>query len=120
MKFYVAGKWEEREAIRRLQNELRNLGHEITKDWTVDEEDAPGYPVINVVEDVRGAKVADAYVGLFVNSHNYRGALVEMGVALGNRKRVYIIGHGIDGCIFAGHPLVTVFDNVNDFLKGIN
>ena len=120
MKFYVAGKWEERRLVKFLQAALIELGHEITKDWTVDEEFEPGYPIINVVEDVRGAKTADAYVGIFKNTHNYKGALIEMGVSLGSRIPIYIIGHAIDSCIFTSHPLVRQFDNEEQFIAYID
>jgi len=119
VKFYIAGKFEERPSVKALQNELIKLGHEITKDWTLDEEDEPGYPVINAVEDVRGVKMAGAYVGLYINSHDYKGALVEMGVALGARIPLYIIGHAVDSCIFINHPLVETFETVGEFLEWI-
>lgn len=119
MKFYVAGKWEEREEIRKLQAELRRLGHLITIDWTWHEVDDPGFPSQYAVEDIIGATSADAYIGVFVNSHSYKGALVEMGAALACGKSVYIIGRAIDSCLFAGHPLVQRFDTELEFLNFI-
>lgn len=116
MKFYVAGKFGERGAIRELMNKLEANGHTITKDWTVDEEDVAGFPIINVVEDIYGIRIADAYIGVFLNEHNYKGALVEMGVSLGLRKPTYIIGHATDACVFNSHPLVKQFDTIGDFL----
>lgn len=117
LRIYVAGKWEEREEIRKLQNELRKLGHIITIDWTWHEVDDPGYPSQYAVEDIIGVSGCDCYVGVFKNSHDYKGALVEMGVALSFDRKVYIIGHAIDSCLFVGHPLVQTFDTERDFLK---
>lgn len=117
MKFYVMGKWEEREEIRKLQAELRRLGHIITIDWTWHNEDDPGFPSQYAVEDIIGACSADACVGRFINKHNYKGALIEMGASLASGKRVYIIGHAIDSCLFVGHPLVQKFDTELEFLS---
>jgi len=116
MKFYVAGKWEDRFRCKELMIRLRKLGHEITKDWTVDEENAPGYPVINVVEDIRGVTQADFYVGIFIEHYSYKGALIEMGAALALRKPVFIVGAALDSCIFIAHPLVKKFSSIRNLL----
>jgi len=107
MKFYVAGKFEVWERVRGIQNYLISQGYEITKDWTSDKESDNGFPIINVVEDIRGIAMADAYVGVFEEGYIYKGALVELGAAIALRKKVYIIGHAQDSCIFINHPLVT-------------
>ena len=114
--FYIAGKWQEREEVRKLQNELRRLGHLITIDWTWHEVDDPGYPSQYAVEDIIGATSCDAYVGLFLNDVNYKGALVEMGASLAMGKKVFVIGHAIDSCLFSSHYLVSKFDTVNEFI----
>ena len=120
MNFYVAGKWEERAEIRKLQNKLRELGHMITIDWTWHEVDDLGFPSQYAIEDINGATWADAYVGRFINKHAYKGALVEMGAALSAGNKVFIIGHAIDSCLFVGHPLVKQFDNADEFLNYIS
>ena len=117
MDFYVAGKYEEREEIRVLQNTLRELGHEITVDWTWHEVDDPGFPRQYAMEDINGVICGDAYVGRFINEHTYKGALVEMGAALAMGKWVIIIGHAIDTCLFVGHPLVQQFETESEFLS---
>ncbi len=119
MKFYVAGKFGERLEVRDFCSKLVSKGHEITKDWTSDEESDNGFPVINVVEDTRGVAMADAYIGRFLNPHIYKGALVEMGMAIGLRRNVYIIGHAMDECIFIHHPLVHRFDSEDEFIEYI-
>jgi len=92
MKFYVAGKWQDRKNIRKLMDKIQNLGHAITYDWTIDEENAAGYPVLNTINDTRGVQICDAYVGRFVEENHYRGALVELGIAMGLSKKIYVIG----------------------------
>ena len=117
--FYIAGKYEEREEVRRLQDALRKLGHMITIDWTWHKVEDPGYPSQYAIEDINGASWADAYVGRFITKHDYKGALVEMGAALAGRNKVFIIGHAIDSCLFVGHPLVKQFDDEDEFLEYI-
>ena len=34
MRVYVAGKWQDREMVREIMDDLENMGHEITVDWT--------------------------------------------------------------------------------------
>ena len=119
MRFYVAGKFENKEEIKVLQNELRKGGHIITVDWTWHKYDDPGYPSQYAVEDIIGASSCDAYVGVFKEDVGYKGALVEMGAALAFGKKVYLIGHAIDSCLFVGHPFVRQFDGIKEFLDFI-
>lgn len=116
-KFFVSGKFEDRLNIRYLQDELRKMGHEIVEDWTNHEYSDKGYPVDFAISDIEGVGKADVYVGRFVADYNYKGAFVEMGVALGQGKRCVIIGHAVDSCIFIHHPLVHQVENDEKFLK---
>ncbi len=117
MKFYIAGKWQDRKNCRKLMRELQCLGHSITYDWTDDEENAEGYPVQNTINDTVGVQICDAYVGRFIEENHYRGALVELGIALGLTKKIYIIGHSEDDCIFTNHPSVQKFEDEGEFLS---
>ena len=116
MKLYVAGKWEERLNVKLLMVRLKSIGHEITMDWTDSKYEDEAYPVEYSIADIDGVYAADMYAGLFVRPYQYRGALVEMGVALGLRIPCAIIGHQIDSCIFVHHPLVTQYDSTTDFV----
>ncbi|KKN74989.1 hypothetical protein LCGC14_0384910 [marine sediment metagenome] len=117
MKFYVAGKWEDRKNCRKLMDKIQDLGHAISYDWTTGEETDEGYPIVNAINDTRGVQVSDVYVGRFIDKNNYKGALVELGIALGLNKRIFIIGHAIDSCIFCHHPSVRRFENESEFLS---
>ena len=111
MKFYVAGKYQERQMITEIMDELRALGHEITTDWTSHGYATPEVHSSYAVDDVRGVKEADVYIGVFINGHRYRGALCELGAALALDKPCWIIGYAEDDCIFMLHPLVEHFDD---------
>ena len=117
MRFYIAGKWQDRRNIRKLMDKIEGLGHTITYDWTKDEENAEGYPIINTINDTRGVQACDTYVGRFIETNNYKGALVEFGIALGLNKKIFIIGHAVDACIFTNHPGAQKFETELEFLS---
>ncbi len=119
MKFYVAGKFQDRKNVRKLMDKIEGLGHTITYDWTPDEVNAEGYPIMNTINDTRGVQLCDGYVGRFVEENHYRGALVELGIALGLGKRIYIIGHAEDNCIFINHPSIQKFETELECLSYI-
>jgi len=104
---YVAGKWEEKEAVRTVMAQLREAGHYITYDWTVIESDGTRKQVEEQAKaDRAGVISADAFVGVFEKDLAYSGALSEMGMALAMGIPVYLIGHAIDRNIFTKLPEV--------------
>ena len=116
MKLYVAGKWQDRVSVSSLMTRLKKLGHEITEDWTVHSEKDRDWAKQYSQDDIIGVQIADMYVGLFLRSYKYKGAIAELGAALALGKPCAIIGHQIDSCIFTNHPLVTQYDSTTDFV----
>jgi nucleoside 2-deoxyribosyltransferase len=119
MKVYLAGKWEERDKCKYLMNKLIEAGFEITCDWTnhVNPPEGEEYKLSGYAyADIKGVQDADCLIFYAVFPHNYRGAFVEMGAALGLGKPVYVIGHGIDGCIFLYHNHVMKFDKLSEVI----
>ena len=113
MLVYVAGKWEDKERVRAVMEELIATGHRVTHDWTT-EEGSDSYTE-RALNDLRGVWFADALVIVAVNTElPYRGTLVELGAALALGKPVYVIGgkgwftseKDETGMIFTSHPLV--------------
>lgn len=94
-KVYVAGKFEDKENVRRVQQRLRDLGFEITHDWTPD--DASDLQK-SAVEDFEGVLQADFLVVL--NHTLLYGAAVEIGIALGLGRPVYVIGPQVRDNVF--------------------
>lgn len=109
MKIYVAGKWEDRERVAEIMRVLKGIGHEITLDWSDHKYEDEEYPQQYCQEDVQGVKDAELYLGIFVAEYNYRGSLVEMGIALGEGIPVWLLGDKADSCIFSNHPSVRRF-----------
>lgn len=115
---YVAGKWETRSnpgEAKDVMQALRHAGHTITHDWTISEENTAE----NADKDLHGVLEAQAFVGLFKEDLPYQGALVELGVALGWAKPIYILGNApvVERCIFMKHPRVKLISSVQKLLK---
>ena len=105
MKIYVAGKFEDHDECRKIMDSLEQAGHVITCDWTVhyfSDKKCPKERRLkeHCLDDINGVKNCDCLVFNALNERNYRGALVEMGIAIGLNKPVLVLGHGIDNCIF--------------------
>lgn len=102
MRIYVAAKFEDRANAALLMNQLRKAGHTITYDWTectiCDEAQAR--------QDVEAILGADIFVGIFVETLPYQGAIAEFGIAVARGIPCYLIGHAIDACIFTKLPNV--------------
>ena len=118
--YYVAGKWQDREMVSVFMDELRKRGHEITEDWTVHSEKEDGWALKYSVADINGVCEASEYVGLFYEDYQYKGAIAELGAALALNTPCHIIGHRIDSCIFAHHPLVLHYDRERDFFERLD
>ncbi len=132
MKIYVAGKWKEREKIRSLMDMFEARGHIITCDWTNHiaperNERVDGHGIFNkeynwsknvdwaqnghktyAEEDLEGVKTCDIIVAYMPDPDIfYKGAWIEIGIALGLNKMVVIIGKDIT-TVFLGLPNIVV------------
>ncbi|WP_102027580.1 nucleoside 2-deoxyribosyltransferase [Salirhabdus sp. Marseille-P4669] len=88
MKFYIASSLKNRELVRYVARRLENKGHVLTYDWTKNER-VENYEDLKAIgeAEIKGVKEADFVVMLMpggVGSH------VELGIALGLGKRVYL------------------------------
>ncbi len=109
MKLYIAGKWEDRSRVAEIMRICRGIGIEITCDWTDHKYSDEAYPRQYCMDDLDGIRNCDLYLGIFVADYHYRGALVEMGIALGIGIPVWLFGDKQDDCIFSHHPSVRKF-----------
>lgn len=118
MKLYIAGKWSEREEIKKIMEMFELRGHIITVDWTnhIHSTKSKEY----AIEDIQGVKDCDVLIaymktpGIF-----YKGCWVEIGAALALDKRVIIIGHEVSS-VFLGHPNIHVFNSKEEALSFID
>lgn len=124
MKFYVAGKYQERDCVRLVFKELEALGHIITVDWTnhdIYPNDAVEQKLgLFAHDDIEGVREADAFIGCLLNDHVYKGLWCEMGAALALGKPVYLVGSAGDSCIFANHKLVKKFKTFQELYSFVS
>ncbi|KKK84470.1 hypothetical protein LCGC14_2783020 [marine sediment metagenome] len=108
MKFYVAGKWQDRENVKELQGWLIEHGHSITVDWAEHEySEDTDFLRRWAILDIQGATECDVLIALLERPHDYRGLWVEMGAAIAAGKKIWLVGHAGDSCIFLHHPSIA-------------
>ena len=118
-RIYVAGKWQDRKRVQEIQERLRRRGHTITIDWTCHEFDAKDGVVAGfdelalfALEDEWGVRSADAVIAVMEQDYSYKGAWVEIGMALALGKPVYMLGTAGHSCIFVNHPSIQPFQTM--------
>jgi hypothetical protein len=126
VKVYLAARFDERERVREMQDQVRARGHEITADWTTHDPiarygDRPELAREYALEDLQGVSDADAFVFLTSASVG-TGTHTELGVAIRNylttgRPRVFVIGEHTSRSIMYFHPAV---ERRSDFAEVLN
>lgn len=118
MKLYIAGS--NQEEARKVAKLCKESDHIITSTWL--EEDF--FRTSEYTEkdrnkiadkDVKEVIESDALVLLSSPTRIPGGKFVEVGVALGNEKPVFILGHRENMLMY--HSLTKQFDNAEDMLK---
>src|SRR4051812_27671723 len=102
MKLYVAAKWEDRPRARVIMDRLIAAGHTITYDWTRAEQ----FSIAQACHDKQGVMDADALVFIAEHDYAFKGAYVELGMAVARGIPIYILGEAINACIFILLPEV--------------
>jgi len=96
MNIYVAGKWEETEAVRAVQELVRQAGHIVSYDWTRYLKDLPLR--LQAIADLEGVLQADAVI--FLNHPRCAGAFTEIGIAIGQQIPVVVVKPELKDNIF--------------------
>lgn len=125
-KVWVSGAWVHRKAMGIKIDQLRQLGYEITHDWTRVEkapnptpEDQGSYAKF----DIDGVKKSDVAVAVMDDpDYAYRGTYTEIGCALGIGKPLHIVcpveGDAyIKTNVFFHHPDITHHKSWDDFVE---
>lgn len=99
LKVYVASKFENKDVVRSVHRLLRDLGHEVTMDWTIHDAGSRRGLELAVFlqmcahQDEKG--VRDAHVLFLIDHPACKGAYTELGIAIGTNKHIIIVG-GVD------------------------
>lgn len=124
MKVYVGAKFEEKGNAREAQAALRALGHEITFDWTVEDDSGLSgderelYWRACGANDVDGVRRADAV--LLLNHPLAFGTMVEFGLALAWGKPIFLVGADIRNTVFFWVPGIRRFNTVEQAVRAID
>lgn len=128
-KVWVSGAWAHREEMSVKIDELRQLGYEITHDWTRVEKAETPSPVDQgdyAKFDIDGVKNSDIAVAVMDDpDYAYRGTYTEIGCALGIGKPLHIVApYPLDSCgnyvqtnVFFWHPDITHHESWDSFVK---
>ena len=116
VKCYVASKFENKEDVREIMYALIEHGHSITEDWTHSTEENN---IKAALADKRGVEECDTFIGLFNINANYKGAYIELGMAIALDKEIIIIGPHADRSTFIHLPGIHKYATIADFVKSI-
>jgi len=115
--------------VKKIINQLKELGHDVTYDWT-DHEFLGGQAGDNIElsrqwanDELNAVILSDVYVLLSDEQESTGGRFTELGTALGVRlvsdrgpERIFVVGdHSFN--IFYWHPLVIRVDTFDDVLR---
>ncbi len=125
MRIYVAGKWEEKSRVRVAQQILRDVGHEITFDWTQQPSTEDEVELNRqCIQDIKGVMSADAIVAVLIDEDTYlcdsANRYVEIGIAIGSTIPVYILGEPREDFLFRRYTNVHTFKTMQEIIDAIH
>ena len=117
MNVYVASSLDNKDKAARFISRLRELGHNITYDWTthgrLTDKQQMRIAAHRELHGVLGADVLVVYMPGGFGTH------CEMGIALGAGKRVILVRNGYDlTCSF--HTIVDVVENEEELIAKLD
>jgi NADH dehydrogenase/NADH:ubiquinone oxidoreductase subunit G len=123
-KIYVAASFEQAHSVKKAYEVLRNAGHEIAYDWTdhrataniESDEEREALRRQYAQEDVAGVENATVYI-LLLGDRASTGAHIELGIALGARKRIFIVTKNPTDQLFYRHPRVEIVPSLQAVIK---
>lgn len=121
-KVYVAAKFIDNDQVKEVYKELRACGHTVSFDWTGHtKEDATAEVKSRWADECMvGVRDCDTLIAVFVNERHQRGAMIEIGAALGQGKPVIIVGTMESSSVMLCHPLVTRVDSIKHAIDLVN
>ncbi len=128
---YLAGSWNERDEMQGYIQKFKELGYNITHDWTKAEDDHIDTRSLEKKQegaenDISGVKKANAVVVIMDNpKYAYRGTCCEIGCALGLNIPIYLYNPIKSGSyattnIFYWHKGVKHYDNIDVLIEELN
>lgn len=127
MKIYIAARWPRKDEVEKLYNIFRDMGHEITTDWTKHKPVKPydKNPEISkeyAIADLNGAMNSDVFI--LLSSEEGTGMNIEFGAAMAQtlrtgKPKVYVVGDHVARSMFYFHPKVERRKTIDEVIKEI-
>jgi nucleoside 2-deoxyribosyltransferase len=127
MKIYLAARFDRKDEVRELYNQLIEQGHEITYDWTTHKMIKPYHENQEIAHeyssnDMEGVKNCDIFI--LITADGGTGTFIELGAAIlsnikHNKPEIFVIGEHNTKSIFYFHPSVKRKNTVQEVLDEI-
>jgi len=124
MKLYIAGKFSEKELIRKYMDEAIKLGHTITHDWTSFENEGDDIERMkrSAEKDIQAVRDCDCIIAILTDpKYAYRGSFSEIGGSLALNKKVIIVNSDKTAyCttnVFYHHPIIIHVDSWDEAIE---
>jgi hypothetical protein len=122
MKFYIAGKFEEVDAIHALFERVRSQGHEITYDWTTHVKSKPYIDHVDRIQSYAENEldaILDSDVFIYLTHERGTTLHMEYGTALTKKKlggdiKIYAVGEHNARSPWYFNPLATRVGTVDE------
>lgn len=129
MKVYVAAKFNDKERVKAVYDQLKQAGHIITHEWVHNKQSYPFshdplFTAHCAAQDIEGVRSADVFI-LLSNAEPSMGASAELGAAIATflefkKPYIYVVGPHFDTNFCFYHPAVIRKDSVEDVLFDMN
>ncbi len=122
MKFYIAGKFEEKEVVLELYERVRALGHDVSYDWTTHVKVKPFAEHIEQVREYAENEltaILDSDVFVYLTHERGTTLHMEFGAALakaqsGRSIQIFAVGEHNNRSPWYFHPLVERVETVDE------
>lgn len=116
-KLYVAGSFLEKNIVNAIERRLAKEGFGITSTWIRHAgTENPVELEEQALIDARGISIADALVVVLPGRYSTAS---EIGLAIGFKKPVVLLGKKDDRNLFFYHPLVTAYPDIESLIEGL-
>lgn len=120
MKFYIAGKFENKETVLALYERVRAAGHEVSYDWTTHIKSKPYSEHVERIRQYAENElnaILDSDVFIYLTHERGTTLHMEFGTALAKAKlagnvKIYAVGEYNERSPWHFNPLVTRVDSV--------
>lgn len=129
MKFYVAGRFSNKDKVRKINKLLLEKGHQLSGDWTSHEQvkpydKEPSRSMTYSIEDMNAIVNCDIFI-LLINKEAGIGSSTELGAAIAlniksGKPKIYIAGKNISNNMFNFHPSVEVKETIYEVVESLD